>query len=60
MIHGRADPLVLPIGGERTAEIVPGAALLMINDMAHDLPEPLWPVICDAIISHTTHCIAPA
>lgn len=60
VIHGRVDPLVLPIGGERTAELVPGATLLMISDMAHDLPEPLWPILCDAIISHTTHCLTPA
>jgi hypothetical protein len=32
----------------------------MISDMAHDLPEPLWPILCDAIISHTTHCLTPA
>ena len=57
VIHGRADTLILPIGGERTAELVPGAALLMLNDMGHDVPEPLWPVIVDAIISHTTHAI---
>jgi pimeloyl-ACP methyl ester carboxylesterase len=58
VIHGRADPLVLPIGGERTAELIAGANLLMLHDMAHDLPEPLWPVICDAILSHTAHAAA--
>ena len=55
VIHGRADPLILPIGGERTAELVPGANLLLLNDMGHDLPQPLWPMIVDTIISHTTH-----
>jgi len=25
--------------------------------MAHDLPEPLWPLLVDAVISHTTHAI---
>ena len=49
MIHGRADTLILPIGGERTAELVPAANLLMCNDMGHDLPEPLWPLIADTI-----------
>ena len=57
VIHGRADPLILPSGGERTAAAVPGANLLMLNDMAHDLPEPLWPLLVDAVISHTTHAI---
>jgi pimeloyl-ACP methyl ester carboxylesterase len=55
VIHGRADPLIMPIGGERTAELVPGANLLMMHDMGHDMPMPLWPLIVDAIISHTTH-----
>jgi pimeloyl-ACP methyl ester carboxylesterase len=57
VIHGRADSLIDPIGGHRTAEVVPGANLLMLHDMGHDLPRPLWPVIIDAIISHTTHAI---
>jgi pimeloyl-ACP methyl ester carboxylesterase len=57
VIHGRADTLILPPGGERTAELVPGANLLLLTDMGHDLPRPLWPIIHDAIISHTTHAI---
>lgn len=58
VIHGRADPLIQPLGGERTAELVPGANLLVLHDMAHDLPAPLWPLLVDAVISHTTHAIA--
>jgi pimeloyl-ACP methyl ester carboxylesterase len=57
VIHGRADTLIMPKGGERTAELVPGANLLMLHDMGHDLPRPLWPIIIDAIISHTSHAI---
>jgi pimeloyl-ACP methyl ester carboxylesterase len=38
VIHGMLDPLVRPSGGLATAEAVPGARLLMFNDMAHDLP----------------------
>jgi pimeloyl-ACP methyl ester carboxylesterase len=57
VIHGRADALISLSGGERTAEVIPGANLLVCNDMGHDLPEPLWPVIVDAIVSHTTHAI---
>ena len=57
VIHGRADPLIMPKGGERTAEIIPGANLLLLHDMGHDLPRPLWPIIIDAIISHTANAI---
>jgi pimeloyl-ACP methyl ester carboxylesterase len=55
VVHGRADTLILPIGGERTAELVPAANLLLCNDMGHDLPEPLWPLIADTIASHARH-----
>jgi pimeloyl-ACP methyl ester carboxylesterase len=57
VIHGRADPLIQLTGGERTAELVPAANLLVCNDMGHDLPEPLWPLIADVIVSHTAHAI---
>ena len=57
VVHGRADTLILPIGGERTAELVPAANLLLCNDMGHDLPEPLWPLITDTIASHARNAI---
>lgn len=56
VIHGLDDTLIAPSGGERTAELVPGARLLLVEDMGHDRPEPLWPGICGAILEHTaTH-----
>jgi pimeloyl-ACP methyl ester carboxylesterase len=53
VIHGRDDTLIAPDGGERTAELVPGARLLLVNDMGHDRPEPLWPLLTAAILEHT-------
>jgi pimeloyl-ACP methyl ester carboxylesterase len=53
VIHGLDDTLIAPSGGERTAAVVPGARLLLLEDMGHDRPRPLWPVICGAIIDHT-------
>ena len=44
VIHGRATRWSRPSGGERTAELIPGAELLVFEDMGHDLPRPLWPV----------------
>jgi pimeloyl-ACP methyl ester carboxylesterase len=52
VIHGAADPLVQPSGGEATAKAVPGAELRVFEDMGHDLPEPLWPDIVDAIVAN--------
>jgi pimeloyl-ACP methyl ester carboxylesterase len=53
VIHGRDDTLIAPDGGERTAELVPGARLLLVDDMGHDRPEPLWPLLTAAILEHT-------
>ena len=53
VIHGLDDTLVTPSGGERTAELIPGAELLLVADMGHDRPEPLWPQLCEAILTHT-------
>ena len=53
VIHGRDDTLITPSGGFRTAELIPGANLLFVADMGHDIPQPLWPVITDAVLSHT-------
>jgi pimeloyl-ACP methyl ester carboxylesterase len=50
VIHGMDDTLIHPSGGEATASVVPGAKLLMLDDMGHDIPEPLWPAIAGAIV----------
>jgi pimeloyl-ACP methyl ester carboxylesterase len=49
VIHGTLDPLVTPDGGARTAEVVPGAELLMVEGMAHDLPVQVWQQVISAI-----------
>ena len=60
VIHGRDDTLIAPSGGVRTAELIDGANLLLMADMGHDLPEPLWPVLVDAIVSHMRSASAHA
>jgi pimeloyl-ACP methyl ester carboxylesterase len=52
VLHGRDDTLIQPDGGFRTAELIPGAHLLMLADMGHDMPEPLWPMMVNAIAGH--------
>jgi pimeloyl-ACP methyl ester carboxylesterase len=49
VIHGHDDTLITPSGGTATAEAIPGASLLLIGDMGHDLPPPLWPLLVGAI-----------
>jgi pimeloyl-ACP methyl ester carboxylesterase len=53
VVHGEADPLVTLSGGEATAAAVPGSRLLTIPGMGHDLPEPLWGTVTDAIVANT-------
>jgi pimeloyl-ACP methyl ester carboxylesterase len=52
VIHGKDDRLVSPSGGKATAKAIPGARLLLLHDMGHDLPRPLWPKIIDAIVEN--------
>ena len=60
VIHGTVDPLVHPEGGKDTAASIPGAKLLMIEDMGHALPIPMWPQIIDAIDRHAHGAAAKA
>lgn len=52
VIHGEDDPLVQVDGGLATADAVPGARLVVIPGMGHNLPEPLWPQLVDEIVAH--------
>ncbi len=49
VIHGDSDPLVQLEGGRATAAAVPGAELLVIAGMGHDLPREVWPQLLDPI-----------
>jgi pimeloyl-ACP methyl ester carboxylesterase len=49
VIHGDKDRLVAPSGGRATAKAIPGARLMTIAGMGHDLPRPVWPRIIAAI-----------
>jgi pimeloyl-ACP methyl ester carboxylesterase len=49
VIHGTVDKMVAPSGGRATARAIPGAKLLKIEGMGHDLPRAAWPQILDAI-----------
>ena len=49
VIHGKSDPLVPFAAGQATAAAVPGAEMLAIDGMGHDMPRALWPQLVDAI-----------
>jgi pimeloyl-ACP methyl ester carboxylesterase len=52
VIHGTEDQLVAPSGGRATARAIPGARLLILEGMGHDLPRPLWPQVVEAIAAN--------
>ncbi|MGA8680426.1 MAG: alpha/beta fold hydrolase [Acidimicrobiales bacterium] len=53
VIHGAADQLVQPSGGRATAEAIPGAELMIIEGMGHDLPRAVWGRIVDRVVALT-------
>ena len=53
VIHGTADTLVPPQNGKMTADAIPGAQLVEIDGMGHDLPEGAWPQIIGAVVANT-------
>src|SRR3954451_8993478 len=52
VIHGKQDRLVGPSGGRATARAIPGANLVEIDGMGHDLPRGAWPRIIDEIVGN--------
>ena len=49
VIHGADDPLIDVSGGRATAAAIPGAELVVIDGMGHDLPRALWPQLAAKI-----------
>ena len=52
VIHGEDDPLVPLAGGQDTVANIPGARLMTIPGMGHDLPLALVDTLADAIAGH--------
>jgi len=52
VIHGDADTLVPLDGGEATARAIPGAELLVIPDMGHEIPPIAQPQVVGAIVAN--------
>jgi pimeloyl-ACP methyl ester carboxylesterase len=52
VVHGRADPLVPYACGEDTARRIPGARLVGIDGMGHDLPPGVVQRLLESLIPH--------
>jgi pimeloyl-ACP methyl ester carboxylesterase len=60
VIHGADDPLVTLSGGEATAAAIPGARLVVVPGMGHDLPAGAWDQIVDAVVENAARAAQPA
>lgn len=49
VVHGLADKMVHASGGRATAAALPGAELLLVEGMGHDIPPELFPTITDVV-----------
>ncbi len=49
VMHGTADTLITPSGGEHTAAVIPGASYVAIDGLGHDLTPPRWAEIAALI-----------
>jgi pimeloyl-ACP methyl ester carboxylesterase len=58
VIHGAADPLITLSGGEATAGAIPGAELVVIEGMGHDLPPIAVERIAAAIDTNARRAVA--
>jgi pimeloyl-ACP methyl ester carboxylesterase len=54
VLHGTDDPMFPLAHGEALAAEIPGATLLPLDGMGHEVPPPqLWDVVVPAIVRHT-------
>jgi pimeloyl-ACP methyl ester carboxylesterase len=49
VVHGMADRMVHVSGGRSTAAAIPGAELVLVDGMGHDLPPALFDTLVEAI-----------
>lgn len=59
VVHGLADRMVHVSGGRATAAAIPGAELLLIDGMGHDLPRDLFETFAQAIRRTADRVVAP-
>jgi pimeloyl-ACP methyl ester carboxylesterase len=53
VVHGDADGLVDVSGGRATAAAIPGAELLIVPGLGHELPPGVWPELVAAVVANT-------
>ena len=54
VIHGTADPILPFDHGEALVDSIPGATMLALDGVGHELPEAEWDRVVAALIEHTS------
>ena len=49
VVHGSQDPMVRPRNGRALARVIDGARYVVVDGMGHDLPEPVWRPVAEAL-----------
>jgi pimeloyl-ACP methyl ester carboxylesterase len=49
VLHGADDPLLRPAAARRTAAAIPGARLVILPGVGHDLPAEVFPLVADEV-----------
>jgi len=52
VLHGEEDQVIGVSGGEATAGAIPGARLLRVPGLGHELPPGFWPALADALVEN--------
>jgi pimeloyl-ACP methyl ester carboxylesterase len=58
VIHGSEDPLITRSGGEATAAAIPGAELIVVDEMGHDLPLKHLDQVAGALVANAERAAA--
>lgn len=54
VVHGSQDPMVRPRNGRNLARVIDGARYVVVDGMGHDLPEPVWRPVVEALTENFT------
>jgi pimeloyl-ACP methyl ester carboxylesterase len=52
VVHGSHDPMMRIRNGRNLARIIDGARFVVVDGMGHDLPEPVWRPVVDALVEN--------
>jgi len=54
VIHGNDDPILPYDHGQALHAAIPGAKMLTMDGVGHELPRPVWDTVIPAILEHTS------